>query len=217
MKAILLLGAPGAGKGTVAGTVVKQRGYEQFSTGDMLRAAVRNNEPLGHLARRYMETGDLVPDDVIEKMVRERIDAGPRDARYLFDGFPRTVIQAGMMDRILAAYDSRIQAVIELVVPDEVIVRRIAGRRSCRQCGAVYNIHSLVPVREGICDRCGGALYQRADDTEETVRNRLAVYRRQTEPLADLYRRAGLVHSIPATEREATDRAVLAVIDGAGG
>lgn len=217
MKAILLLGAPGAGKGTVAGTVVKQRGYEQFSTGDMLRAAVRNDDALGRLARTFMERGDLVPDDVIENMVRARIDAGPRDQRYLFDGFPRTVIQAGMMDRMLAAYDSRINAVIQLVVDDEVIVRRIAGRRSCRQCGAVYNIHSLAPAKEGLCDRCGGALYQRADDVEATVRNRLSVYRLQTEPLVDLYGRAGLVHRIDATDRDATDRAVLSVIDGAGG
>ena len=143
MKAIILLGAPGAGKGTVAGTVTRERGYEHFSTGDMLRESVRLNDAVGQLAREFMERGELVPDDVIEGIVTARIDRGAADARYLFDGYPRTLRQAEVFDRMLAQRGAKVDAVVQLDVSFDVIVKRMSGRRSCRQCGAVFNIHTL--------------------------------------------------------------------------
>lgn len=214
MKAIILLGAPGAGKGTVAGTVTRERGYEHFSTGDMLRESVRRNDAVGQRARGFMERGELVPDDVIEGIVSARLDRGTPEARYLFDGFPRTLHQAEVFDRMLAARGSKVDAVVQLDVSFDVIIKRMSGRRSCRQCGAVFNVHTLKPKVADICDRCGGPLFQRADDEEATVRNRLEVYQRQTAPLSSFYASKGLLRSIDATDRATADRSLLAVVDG---
>lgn len=213
MKAILLLGAPGAGKGTVAGTITRERGFEQFSTGDMLRESVRRGDPVGLLAQGYMERGELVPDDVIEGIVTARLDKGGPDARYLFDGFPRTLHQAEAFEPILAARGAKVDAVVQLDVPFDVIIKRMSGRRSCRQCGAVYNVHSLKPIVDGMCDRCSGPLYQRDDDQEATVRHRLSVYERQTSPLILFYEKKGLLRRIDAADRAGADRALLAVVD----
>lgn len=213
MRAIILLGAPGAGKGTVAGAVSKERGYEHFSTGDMLRESVRRNDEVGAFAQAFMERGELVPDDVIQRIVTARMDRGGPGAKYLFDGFPRTRRQAETFDELLAARGARVDAVVLLEVPFEVIIRRMSGRRSCNQCGAVYNIHTLKPAVDGRCDRCGGPLFQRADDEEATVRNRLAVYERLTQPLVLFYEKKGLLRRVSALDRAAADRAVLAVVD----
>jgi adenylate kinase len=213
MKAILLLGAPGAGKGTVASTIVKERGYEHFSTGDMLRESVRKNDEVGRFAKSFMERGELVPDDVIEKIVTARIDRGDPDAKYLFDGFPRTEHQAESFDKILAARGAKVDAVVALDVPFDVIIKRMSGRRSCKGCGAVYNLHTLKSKVDGVCDRCGGPLFQRADDEESTVRNRLSVYARQTEPLVSFYENKGLLRRVSAVDRAIADKALLAVVD----
>ena len=214
MRAILLLGAPGAGKGTVAGTISKERGYEHFSTGDMLRESVRKNDETGKFAKSFMERGELVPDDVIERIVSARLDKGGTDAKYLFDGFPRTQRQAEAFDALLAKRGAKVNAVVALDVPFDVIIRRMSGRRSCKICGAVYNIHSLKSKVDGVCDRCGGPLFQRADDEDATVRNRLSVYERQTEPLASFYEKKGLLRRVSAVDRAHADASVLAVVDG---
>lgn len=213
MKAILLLGAPGAGKGTVAGTITKERGFEHFSTGDMLRESVRKGDAIGKLAAAFMERGELVPDDVIEGIVQARIDHGAPSAKYLFDGFPRTLVQAESFDRMLAKRGAKVDAVVQLDVPFDVIIKRMSGRRSCKSCGAVYNIHTLKSKVEGVCDRCGGPLIQRADDEEATVRNRLSVYERQTAPLVSFYAAKGLLKRLDASDRAATDKAVLQIAD----
>lgn len=198
MKAILLLGAPGAGKGTVAARLVATTPYRHVSTGDMLREAVKAGTPIGLEARAYMERGDLVPDAVILRMVRERIEReGPAGA-YMFDGFPRTRAQADGLDDLLAGFGAKLNGVFVLVVPREVLISRIAGRRVCRTCGAVFHVVNLPTKVDGVCDRCGGVTYQRPDDTEATVANRLEVYERQTRELVDLYRARGILFEVDA-------------------
>jgi adenylate kinase len=193
---LILLGAPGAGKGTQGALLEERLGMSRIATGDLLREAVRQGTSLGQKAKRFMDAGELVPDDVILGLVREAAARG----QSVFDGFPRTTVQAEALDRILAEEARQIDAVVVVDVPDEILVRRIAGRRGCATCGAVYNVYFQPPRREGVCDRCGGALTQRADDTEETVQRRLQVYREQTEPLIDYYRGRGRpVHTIDGT------------------
>ncbi len=199
MKAYILLGAPGAGKGTVAARLVGQEPLVHVSTGDMLREAVKEGRPVGLRAKAFMEKGELVPDDVILGIVRERIERDAGQKNYLFDGFPRTHEQARGLDDTLASFGARVNGVFLLSVPDAVLVDRLSGRRVCQGCGAVYHVRNMPPRVEGICDRCGGALVQRPDDREETVRNRLVVYRRQTEELIAYYRERGLLFEIDAS------------------
>ena len=194
---IILLGAPGAGKGTVAALLTGANGWRHVSTGDMLREAVKAGSPVGLQAKAYMEKGELVPDDVILGLVRERL-AADGDVRYLFDGFPRTRAQAEGLDRLLAAFGARVDGVFLLEVPREVLIDRLAGRRVCRQCGAVFHVRNMPTRVEGVCDRCGGPTYQRPDDNEATVANRLDVYQRQTEELIGFYRARGLLHVVDA-------------------
>lgn len=198
MKAIILLGAPGAGKGTVAAGLLKTERLAHVSTGDMLREAVKEGRPVGLQAKSYMEKGELVPDEVILGIVRERIERDGGRVDYLFDGFPRTIEQARGLDAVLAEFQSRVNAVLLLNVPEDVLVSRLSGRRVCRQCGAVYHIVNIPTRRPGICDKCGGEVYQRPDDNEATVRNRLVVYRRQTEGLIAFYRERGVLFDIEA-------------------
>lgn len=186
---IILLGAPGAGKGTQGALLVDRRGMARIATGDLLRDAVRRGTALGQKAKGYMDAGELVPDDVILGLVRETIERG---GDFVFDGFPRTAGQAAALDTLLDESGAKLDAVVVVDVPDDVLVRRISGRRSCPECGAVYNVYFQPPEQEGICDRCGASLTQRADDTEDTVQRRLAVYREQTEPLIRHYRDAGV-------------------------
>ncbi len=198
MKTILLLGAPGAGKGTVAARLAATTPYRHVSTGDMLREAVKAGSPVGLEARAFMERGDLVPDEVILRIVRERIEREGASGAYMFDGFPRTRAQADGLDAMLASFGAKLNGVFLLVVPREVLISRIAGRRVCRQCGAVYHVVNMPTRVEGVCDRCGGPTYQRPDDNEATVANRLDVYERQTRELIDLYRARGILHEVDA-------------------
>jgi adenylate kinase len=183
---IILFGPPGAGKGTQGVLLGERFGLHRLSTGDLLREAVRNGTPLGQRARRFMDAGELVPDQVILDLVGEYLTCVR--GGVIFDGFPRTDAQARALDRLLARLGRRIATVLVLEVPDETLVRRIAGRRSCPACGAVYNVHFDPPVAAGTCDRCGAELVARADDDEATVRRRLAVYQAQTAPLIEYYR-----------------------------
>lgn len=182
---LILLGAPGAGKGTQGALLAKSHGLQQVSTGDILRDAVRRGTPLGKEAQRYMDAGELVPDDVILGLVRDVL-AGAEDG-YILDGFPRTLEQARGLDGILDDLGMALDAVVVLEVPDETLVKRISGRRSCPECKAVYNVYFDPPSEEGVCDRCGAALTQRKDDNAETVERRLEVYRAETEPLIRFY------------------------------
>jgi adenylate kinase len=184
---LILFGPPGAGKGTQGELLAKRFGLSRLSTGDLLRDAVRRRTPLGMEAKRYMDAGDLVPDDVILGLIREQLEQD--GTGFLFDGFPRTTPQARELDRLLADAGAPLRGVLVLDVPDDSLVRRLAGRRSCPKCGRVYNVHSEPPHRPGRCDACGTELVQRDDDREDTVRHRLNVYRAQTEPVLDYYRR----------------------------
>ena len=203
MKAIILLGAPGAGKGTLAENVRDHAGYVHVSTGDMLRAAIRDGSPTGLEAKSYMESGALVPDEVIMRIVKERLAAGDADAKYMFDGFPRTEVQARMLDETLAAMGAKVDQVFLLDVAPSVIVARLGGRRICRKCGAVYHVVNIPPKVEGVCDSCGGELYQRPDDSEATVLNRLDVYERQTAALVSFYEAKGVLVRIDAARSPA--------------
>jgi len=217
MQAIILLGAPGAGKGTAAETIKARTAYRHVSTGDMLREAVKQGRPVGLEARSYMEKGELVPDAVIMRIVTERLEAGSPDDLYLFDGFPRTTEQARLLDEVVEQHGGKVTHVFLLDAPREVLVERIAGRRICRKCGAVYHVKNIPPRRAGICDACGGELYQRADDTEETVLNRLDVFKRQTESLIDYYRRKGLLHRVDASRgKDETERVILSELGRPG-
>jgi adenylate kinase len=193
---VVLLGAPGAGKGTQAERIVAQFGLPHISTGEILRAAVAAGTELGTTAQKFMQAGDLVPDEVVVGIIRERL-AEPDAARgFLLDGFPRTLEQAAALDDMLAAAGRGLTHVVVLEVPEAELIERLSGRRMCRDCGKGYHIVFDPPKKEGVCDVCGGELYQRADDNEETVRNRLVVYGKQTEPLVDYYTGKGLVCTV---------------------
>ncbi len=215
MEAVILLGAPGSGKGTVAEDIRNAVNYQHISTGDMLRSAIKAEKPLGLEAKRYMEQGELVPDELILRLIRDLLESGGADARYMFDGFPRTTAQAEQLDEMLRSQGAQISFVFLLEVPREVLVRRICGRRICRGCGAVYNIHTKKPRVDGVCDMCGGTdIYQRADDTEETLTNRLDVYHRQTAELVDYYEKKNLLERVDAVERLATEQRIVACLNG---
>ena len=187
---LILLGAPGAGKGTQGALLAKRHGLARVATGDLLRDAVRRGTPLGQKAKQYMDAGELVPDPLILGLAREVI--AEAEAGFVLDGFPRTIDQAEGLDEMLEDVGTSLDAVVVLEVPDDVLVKRISGRRSCPECQAVYNIYFDAPEVEGVCDRCGSQLVERADDNAETVQNRLRVYRRQTEPLIEYYRDSGV-------------------------
>ncbi len=189
---LVLLGPPGAGKGTLAVRLVEAFGFVHLSTGDILREEVKKGSELGKLAQGYMERGELVPDEVILGMVRERVD-GKSDG-FLFDGFPRTIAQAEGLEEILPVHMA-----IYLELPEEEVVRRLSARRVCKQCGANYNLITQPPKVPGVCDRCGGELYQRPDDNEEVIRNRFRVYTEQSAPLIDYYERKGILVRVDAS------------------
>jgi adenylate kinase len=196
---LILLGPPGAGKGTQAKLLVDRFKIPQVSTGDMLRAAAKAGTPLGLEAKQYMDRGALVPDAVIIGLVRERLQQPDCSGGYILDGFPRTVAQAEALEKALAALQARLDHVVSLEVPTEDLVQRIAGRRTCRSCGAMYHVRFSPSKVDGRCDACGGATYQRDDDREETVRRRLSVYAEQTAPLVSFYEAQGLLRRVPGT------------------
>ena len=191
----VIMGPPGAGKGTQAKLLQERRGVPHISTGDILRDARRAGTVLGLEAERYMVQGLLVPDDVVIGIVADRLGGQNHHQGFLLDGFPRTVPQAEALDRILGA-GGRLDAVVSIAVPEDELVRRLAGRRVCRQCGAMFHLDVDPAARLARCDRCGGDLYQREDDREETVRARFEVYARDTAPVLRYYRDAGLLHDI---------------------
>lgn len=193
---LILLGPPGAGKGTQAKMLIDRFDIPQISTGDILRAAVKEGTPMGVRAKSFMDSGALVPDDVVVGIVRERLQKADCAKGFILDGFPRTVPQADALKESLSSLDKDLTAVISLEVDTEALVARLTGRRTCRQCGAGYHVTFDPPAKEGICDSCGGELYQRDDDQEKTIRNRLQVFRDQTEPLIAYYEHDGLVVSI---------------------
>ena len=194
---VILLGPPGVGKGTQGKLLCASEGLEHLSTGDLLRAARREGTELGRQAQAFMDRGELVPDEVIVGMVREKLTELGSDAGVVFDGFPRTVPQAEALARTLADLGRTLDRVVVMTAHDDVLVRRLSGRRSCPQDGTVYNVYTSPPEVDGVCDSCGSELVHRRDDDPETVQNRLDVYRQQTAPLIDFYRR---LPTVPVVE-----------------
>jgi adenylate kinase len=194
---LIFLGPPGAGKGTQARTLAAEQGIPRIATGEMLREAAARGTRLGVEAKSYMNRGALVPDDVVVGLVAERFDAPEARRGFILDGFPRTVAQAEALERLLKDREVAVERVIYFEVSENELLRRLTGRRMCRQCEHPYHIESSPPKRAGRCDRCGGELYQREDDSEAAVRRRLEVYAAQTAPLMDYYRSRGLLAAIP--------------------
>ncbi len=194
---IVLLGAPGSGKGTQCKNIVEQYGLLHLSSGDILRKERAAKSELGKKAQSYMDSGALVPDDLIIKMMAKAIKQAP-EAGFILDGFPRTVNQAIELDKSMAQTDGKIDFVLNLGVDDKIIEKRITGRRSCPKCGSVYHIENMKPKKDGVCDNDGTKLVQRPDDTPEVVANRLKTYHQQTEPLVDYYKNNGSVYDVKA-------------------
>lgn len=205
---VVLLGAPGAGKGTHCKKIVGRYGLLHLSSGDILRRERAEGTDLGKKAQSYMDAGTLVPDDLIVEMMSKAVKAAPQSG-FVLDGFPRTVYQAEALDRSLAKGDSGIDVVINLQVDDQIVVDRITGRRSCPKCGAVYHVKNMPPKQAGVCDHDGAALVQRPDDTAEVVKNRLATYYEQTEPVVEYYKAQRDVRDVPADGEADTVAAVL--------
>jgi adenylate kinase len=210
---LVLVGPPGAGKGTQAQFIASHFSVPKISTGDIFRANVSEGTDLGIEAKKYMDAGDLVPDEVTIAMVEDRLTHEDATEGFLLDGFPRTVHQAEVLDTMLAEQGNALDVVLELVVDDDEVVRRLSGRRTCRRCGHVWHLDFDPPSREGICDRCGGELFQRDDDSEETIRHRLVVYADQTSPLIGYYGDRGLLRGVDATGpvEDITERAINAL------
>lgn len=192
---ILLMGPPGAGKGTQAAELVKKYSIPHISTGDIFRAAVKEGTPLGRQAKEFMDAGQLVPDSVTIGIVKERLAKPDCREGFILDGFPRTLEQAAALDKTLVELGIKLDRVINISVPDDELVRRMTGRRICKGCGATYHV-VFNPPKADSCDKCGGQLFQRDDDREETVKKRLKVYQAQTQPLIDYYRNQGLYSEI---------------------
>jgi adenylate kinase len=210
---LVLVGPPGAGKGTQAQFIAAQFAIPKISTGDIFRANVSEGTDLGVTAKKYMDAGDLVPDEVTNAMVGERLKEDDAEDGFLLDGFPRTVPQAETLDEMLAALGRKLDVVLELVVEDEEVIRRLSGRRTCRNCGHIWHVEFDPPRLEGICDECGGELFQRDDDKAQTVRHRLEVYAAQTAPLIAFYAEKSILVGLDATGPvdDVTERAIAAV------
>ncbi|MEB3197061.1 MAG: adenylate kinase [Candidatus Sericytochromatia bacterium] len=207
---IVLLGAPGAGKGTQARMLSADYGIPQISTGDMLRAAVKAGTPLGLEAKRYMDAGNLVPDEVMCGLIKERLAEPDARQGFLLDGFPRTAPQAEALDGMLAGIHQDVQLVIDVYVPEDELVERLSGRRVCRDCGASFHVAFNPSAAGDHCEYCQGELYQRADDAAETVRNRLRVYLEQTAPISQRYEQRGLLQRLDGNRAMDEVRAELA-------
>ena len=212
---ILLMGPPGAGKGTQAAELVKAFAIPHISTGDMFRAAIKGGTELGKLANSYIKDGKLVPDEVTIGIVRERLAKDDCKKGFILDGFPRTVEQAEALNGILQDLGLSLTRVLNINVPAADLIARAVGRRICKKCGATYHVKFNPPKQDGICDECGSELFQRADDTEETMKNRLSVYEASTKPLIDYYEKAGVYTEVDG--RQAIDKVtaeLIAVLNG---
>lgn len=198
---IIMLGAPGAGKGTQAIKIAEKYGIPHISTGDIFRANIKNGTELGKKAKEYMDKGSLVPDELTCDLVVDRIHQDDCANGFVLDGFPRTIPQAEALDKALIKDNEKMDFAIDIEVPDESIVKRMGGRRACVNCGATYHVVSAPPKVEGVCDHCGGKLTIRDDDKPETVQHRLSVYHEQTQPLIDFYKKAGILHSVDGTKQ----------------
>ena len=193
---IVLLGAPGAGKGTQAKKLIDKYGIPQISTGDILRQNVAEGTPLGKKAKSYMDKGELVPDSVVLGIVEDRLKKDDCKKGYILDGFPRNTAQAEALDKILASLGMSLTGVLSIDVPKDDLMKRLTGRRTCKGCGQMYNVYFSPSKNERVCDKCGGALFQRGDDKEETIKRRLDVYDAQTAPLIDYYKKGGILKSV---------------------
>ena len=196
---LVLLGAPGAGKGTQAKKLIEKYSIPQISTGDILRKAVADGTPLGKEAKAVMDRGELVPDSIVLGLVRERLKQDDCRNGYILDGFPRNTAQAEALDKMLSTMAAALTVAVSIDADKNDLMKRMTGRRTCKNCQQVYNIYFSPPKKEGMCDKCGGALFQRDDDKEKTIRKRLNVYEAQTAPLIDYYRRKGILKSIQGT------------------
>lgn len=193
---LLIMGPPGAGKGTQAEVLAKELNITTISTGDMFRAAIKEGTEMGKKAKEYMDMGELVPDSVVVGIVKDRLSQPDCARGFLLDGFPRTVVQAEALDETLESMGRTLDGVINIFVPREKIIDRLTGRRICRECGASYHVQYNPPEKEGVCGACGGELYQRSDDNEAVVNNRLDIYESKTEPLIDYYARRNLLREV---------------------
>jgi len=197
---LLIIGAPGAGKGTMSDLLINTYHLVHVSTGDMLRAAVKAGTPVGLKAQEYMNKGALVPDEVIHDIIVERLSQDDIEAGFLFDGYPRTLNQAEDLDKILNEVGKKIDGVINLNIADEELIKRITGRRLCPTCGEIFNIYYKAPAKEGICDKCGAELIQRKDDNLESLTVRLEEYHKNTQPVIEYYEKAGVVRHVDASK-----------------
>jgi adenylate kinase len=212
---IVFLGPPGAGKGTQAKILIERYGIPQISTGDMLREHRAKGTELGKKAQEYMDKGQLVPDEIILGMVKERLSQPDCQKGFILDGFPRTVAQAEALDKLLSEMGKKLDFALALIVPDDLLVERLTGRRTCKTCGMMYHIKYKPPKVEGKCDVCGGELYQRPDDNEETVRNRLKVYHEQTAPLIEYYKNQGILREIDGSKSiEEITQQIISILEG---
>ena len=197
---IIMLGAPGAGKGTQAKKIAEKYSIPHISTGDIFRANIKNNTELGQKAKTYMDKGELVPDELVVDLIMDRFKEADCANGYVLDGFPRTIPQAEALDKALSANGESVDSAINVEVPDENIINRMSGRRACVGCGATYHIQFNAPKVEGVCDTCGEKLILRDDDKPETVKNRLSVYHEQTQPLIDYYSKKGVLAEVDGTQ-----------------
>jgi adenylate kinase len=193
---LVLLGAPGAGKGTQAKMLIEKYRIPQISTGDILRKAVADGTPLGKEAKAIMEKGELVPDKIVLGLVQERLKQGDCKTGYILDGFPRNTAQAEALDKMLNDLGMPLDSALSVDVPKDDLMKRLTGRRTCKSCQQMYNVYYSPPKKDGVCDKCGGELFQRDDDKEETIKKRLDVYDSSTAPLIDYYKKKGILKSV---------------------
>jgi len=212
MKAIIFLGPPGAGKGTHAKEISSILNIPHISTGDIFRDAIKNQTELGMKVKEFLDSGKLVPDELVWEVVKDRLDAEDCKNGFILDGFPRTILQAELLDKYLKEKNADLK-VIYLDASDDLVIKRLSSRRVCKNCGAIYNLISMPPKKEGICDICGGELYQRSDDYPDVIKKRLETYYKETQPLIDYYKNRGVMYTISAEkDREEVLQEILKVV-----